>query len=199
MSTTPRVVIIGAGIVGANLADELTARGWDRVTVVDQGPLPLTGGSSSHAPGLVVRAPSATQRCDLMETVAASSAPPTSRRSAWPRTFACPGDRPVRRPSPFPGCSPPLIAASRPSLVGQDGRRDRPMRSARPNPPDAARGPGQRVRRDAALDAAIRENSSDGSPPSRAAEHAPCTSLAADAAVPRREGRTSSSPLVTGR
>jgi dimethylglycine oxidase len=53
MSTTPRVVIIGAGIVGANLADELTARGWDRVTVVDQGPLPLTGGSSSHAPGLV--------------------------------------------------------------------------------------------------------------------------------------------------
>jgi glycine cleavage system aminomethyltransferase T/glycine/D-amino acid oxidase-like deaminating enzyme len=53
MSSTPRVVIIGAGIVGANLADELTARGWDRVTVVDQGPLPLTGGSSSHAPGLV--------------------------------------------------------------------------------------------------------------------------------------------------
>lgn len=53
MSSTPRVVIIGAGIVGANLADELTARGWDRVTVVDQGPLPLTGGSTSHAPGLV--------------------------------------------------------------------------------------------------------------------------------------------------
>ncbi|MGY1673704.1 GcvT family protein [Geodermatophilus sp. SYSU D00710] len=53
MSTTPRVVVIGAGIVGANLADELTARGWDRVTVVDQGPLPLTGGSTSHAPGLV--------------------------------------------------------------------------------------------------------------------------------------------------
>src|SRR3712207_2160854 len=53
MPTTPRVVVIGAGIVGANLADELTARGWDRVTVVDQGPLPLTGGSTSHAPGLV--------------------------------------------------------------------------------------------------------------------------------------------------
>ncbi|MDI5979725.1 GcvT family protein [Amycolatopsis magusensis] len=53
MSTTPRVVIIGAGIVGANLADELTGRGWPRVTVLDQGPLPLTGGSTSHAPGLV--------------------------------------------------------------------------------------------------------------------------------------------------
>jgi dimethylglycine oxidase len=48
-----RVVIIGAGIVGANLADELTARGFDQVTVVDQGPLPLAGGSTSHAPGLV--------------------------------------------------------------------------------------------------------------------------------------------------
>ncbi len=53
MSTSPRVVIIGAGVVGTNLADELTARGVDRVTVVDQGPLPLTGGSTSHAPGLV--------------------------------------------------------------------------------------------------------------------------------------------------
>ena len=47
---SPRVVIIGAGIVGTNLADELTTRGWDRVTVLDRGPLPLTGGSSSHAP-----------------------------------------------------------------------------------------------------------------------------------------------------
>ncbi|MHA6799654.1 GcvT family protein [Bounagaea algeriensis] len=53
MSTSPRVVIIGAGIVGANLADELTERGWNQVTVLDQGPLPLTGGSTSHAPGLV--------------------------------------------------------------------------------------------------------------------------------------------------
>jgi dimethylglycine oxidase len=53
MSATPRVVIIGAGIVGANLADELTARGWNNVTVLEQGPLPLPGGSSSHAPGLV--------------------------------------------------------------------------------------------------------------------------------------------------
>ncbi|MEV6874501.1 FAD-dependent oxidoreductase [Amycolatopsis sp. NPDC051128] len=51
--TAPRVVIIGAGIVGANLADELTARGWTDVTVLDQGPLPRTGGSTSHAPGLV--------------------------------------------------------------------------------------------------------------------------------------------------
>jgi glycine cleavage system aminomethyltransferase T/glycine/D-amino acid oxidase-like deaminating enzyme len=51
--TGPRVVIIGAGIVGASLADELSARGWDQITVVDQGALPSPGGSSSHAPGLV--------------------------------------------------------------------------------------------------------------------------------------------------
>ncbi|MFB9902731.1 GcvT family protein [Allokutzneria oryzae] len=49
----PKVIVIGAGIVGCSLADELTARGWTDVTVLDQGPLFATGGSSSHAPGLV--------------------------------------------------------------------------------------------------------------------------------------------------
>ncbi|GHA90207.1 sarcosine dehydrogenase [Streptomyces tendae] len=51
----PRVVVVGAGIVGCSLADELTARGWTDVTVLDQGPLPAPGGSTSHAPGLVFR------------------------------------------------------------------------------------------------------------------------------------------------
>lgn len=51
--TGPRVVVIGAGVVGCALADELTARGWTDVTVLEQGPLFVTGGSSSHAPGLV--------------------------------------------------------------------------------------------------------------------------------------------------
>ncbi|MGX1761292.1 GcvT family protein [Streptomyces lydicus] len=59
MSRTPahrsRVVVIGAGIVGCSLADELTARGWTEVTVLEQGPLPAPGGSTSHAPGLVFR------------------------------------------------------------------------------------------------------------------------------------------------
>ncbi|MEV7202900.1 GcvT family protein [Streptomyces griseoluteus] len=53
--TSPRVVVIGAGIVGCSLADELTARGWTDVTVLEQGPLPAPGGSTSHAPGLVFR------------------------------------------------------------------------------------------------------------------------------------------------
>jgi glycine/D-amino acid oxidase-like deaminating enzyme len=54
----PRFLIIGAGVVGSALADELTVRGYTDVTVLDRGPLtadqtPMTGGSSSHAPGLV--------------------------------------------------------------------------------------------------------------------------------------------------
>ncbi|WP_120002836.1 GcvT family protein [Nesterenkonia muleiensis] len=49
----PRTVIIGLGVVGAALADELVLRGWNNVTVIDQGPLYATGGSSSHAPGFV--------------------------------------------------------------------------------------------------------------------------------------------------
>ncbi|MGJ8524733.1 Dimethylglycine oxidase [Halomonadaceae bacterium LMG 33818] len=49
----PRIVIIGLGVVGAALADELTQRGMQHVSVFEQGPLYETGGSSSHAPGFV--------------------------------------------------------------------------------------------------------------------------------------------------
>ncbi|MFI2190257.1 FAD-dependent oxidoreductase [Streptomyces sioyaensis] len=61
----PRVVIIGAGVVGAALADEISARGWTEVTVVDQGPLPATGGSTSHAPGLVFQTNSSKTMTEL--------------------------------------------------------------------------------------------------------------------------------------
>ena len=62
---SPRVVIIGAGIVGANLADELTERGWTDITVLDKGPIPLTGGSTSHAPGLVFQTNSSRTMTEL--------------------------------------------------------------------------------------------------------------------------------------
>jgi dimethylglycine oxidase len=69
-TTSARVVIIGAGIVGTNLADELLARGWNDVTVVEQGPLDLPGGSTSHAPGLVFQTnPSKTMSLFAMYTV----------------------------------------------------------------------------------------------------------------------------------
>ena len=48
-----RVVVIGAGIVGCSVAYHLTRLGWRDVVVVEQGPLFETGGSTSHAPGLV--------------------------------------------------------------------------------------------------------------------------------------------------
>jgi len=47
------VVLVGAGIVGCALADELTERGFTDVTVLDQAQGLAAGGSSSHAPGLV--------------------------------------------------------------------------------------------------------------------------------------------------
>ena len=47
------VVIVGAGIVGCSVAYHLTKLGWRDIVVVEQGPLFETGGSTSHAPGLV--------------------------------------------------------------------------------------------------------------------------------------------------
>jgi len=46
-------VVVGAGIVGCNVAYQLTELGRENVVVVDQGPMPTTGGSSSHAPGIM--------------------------------------------------------------------------------------------------------------------------------------------------
>ncbi|MFF2851175.1 FAD-dependent oxidoreductase [Streptomyces sp. NPDC058001] len=70
-----RVVVIGAGIVGCCLAEELTARGWTDVTVLDQGPLSAPGGSTSHAPGLVFQTnPSRTLTAFARHTVETFSA-----------------------------------------------------------------------------------------------------------------------------
>ncbi|MBX2925477.1 MAG: FAD-dependent oxidoreductase [Chitinophagaceae bacterium] len=49
----PKIVIIGAGIVGCSLADELTERGYTDIVVIEKGPLWAPGGSTSHAPGVV--------------------------------------------------------------------------------------------------------------------------------------------------
>lgn len=48
-------MIVGAGIAGTALADELTQLGQLDVTVIDQGPIWKTGGATSHAPGLMTR------------------------------------------------------------------------------------------------------------------------------------------------
>ncbi|GAA4546189.1 GcvT family protein [Amycolatopsis samaneae] len=53
MAARPRVVVVGAGIVGCALADELTERGWTDVTVLERGE--LSGAPVPPAPGLVFR------------------------------------------------------------------------------------------------------------------------------------------------
>src|SRR5205807_4418443 len=53
MPDAARVVVVGAGIVGCSAAYHLTRMGWRDVLVLDQGPLFSTGGSTSHAPGLM--------------------------------------------------------------------------------------------------------------------------------------------------
>src|SRR5690348_2037160 len=49
----PKIVIIGGGIVGCSLADDLTERGYRDVVVIEKGKLWKPGGSTSHAPGVV--------------------------------------------------------------------------------------------------------------------------------------------------
>ena len=144
----PKVVVIGAGIVGSSLADELTARGWTDVTVLDRGPLFATGGSTSHAPGLVfqtnpsktmtefaalhrreVRRPRAPDGWALQRRSAGWRSPP--RRSAGPICTARPaGRRPgasmgellvpgrMRRAAPAAG---PATASSADSTRPTDG------------------------------------------------------------------------------
>ncbi|MXY21164.1 MAG: FAD-dependent oxidoreductase [Dehalococcoidia bacterium] len=53
MPKQARAVVIGAGIAGCSVAYHLAKLGWRDIVVVDQGPLFETGGSTSHAPGLV--------------------------------------------------------------------------------------------------------------------------------------------------
>jgi glycine cleavage system aminomethyltransferase T/glycine/D-amino acid oxidase-like deaminating enzyme len=53
MQSSASLVIVGAGVVGTSAAYYLTRKGLRDIVVLDQGPLFDTGGSTSHAPGLV--------------------------------------------------------------------------------------------------------------------------------------------------
>lgn len=54
MSKKYRVVVVGAGMVGASAAYHLAKFGWRDILVVDKGNIPVNDGSTSHAPGGVV-------------------------------------------------------------------------------------------------------------------------------------------------
>jgi glycine cleavage system aminomethyltransferase T/glycine/D-amino acid oxidase-like deaminating enzyme len=62
-----QTVIVGAGIVGASAADHLSALGVTDVLLLDQGPLFETGGSTSHAPGLVFQTNGSRTMCRIAQ------------------------------------------------------------------------------------------------------------------------------------
>jgi glycine cleavage system aminomethyltransferase T/glycine/D-amino acid oxidase-like deaminating enzyme len=62
-----QTVIVGAGIVGTSAAYHLSELGVTDVLVIDQGPLFETGGSSSHAPGLVFQTNGSRTMCRLAQ------------------------------------------------------------------------------------------------------------------------------------
>ena len=70
MRSSASITIIGAGIVGCSAAYFLSKMGATDIVVVDAGPLFATGGSTSHAPGLVFQTnPSNTMTNLSQETV----------------------------------------------------------------------------------------------------------------------------------
>src|SRR5437773_8621080 len=67
MRDRAHTVIVGAGIVGASAAYHLAELGETDVLVIDQGPLFETGGSTSHAPGLVFQTNSSRTMCRIAQ------------------------------------------------------------------------------------------------------------------------------------
>ena len=67
MKDRAQLVVIGAGIVGASAAYHLAELGDHDVLVLDQGPLFETGGSTSHAPGLVFQTNGSRTMCRIAQ------------------------------------------------------------------------------------------------------------------------------------
>jgi glycine cleavage system aminomethyltransferase T/glycine/D-amino acid oxidase-like deaminating enzyme len=67
MRDRAQLVVVGAGIVGASAAYHLAELGLTDVLVLDQGPLFETGGSTSHAPGLVFQTNGSRTMCRLAQ------------------------------------------------------------------------------------------------------------------------------------
>ncbi len=77
-------VVVGCGIVGASAAYHLAELGQPDVLVLDQGPLFETGGSSSHAPGLVFQTNRSRTTCRVaQDTVALYQALELDGQPCW--------------------------------------------------------------------------------------------------------------------
>ena len=81
MQARAETVIVGAGIVGATAAYHLAELGVTDVLVLDQGPLFETGGSTSHAPGLVFQTNGSRTMCRLAQDTVALYAARSRRRA----------------------------------------------------------------------------------------------------------------------
>jgi len=62
-----RILVVGAGILGCSTAYHLAVAGWEDIVVLGQGPLFETGGSTSHAPGLVFQSNGSRALCLLAQ------------------------------------------------------------------------------------------------------------------------------------
>src|SRR4029453_1687785 len=71
MRDRAQTVIVGSGIVGASAAYHLAELGQPDVLVLDQGPLFATGGSTSHAPGLVFQTNRSRTTCRIAQDTVA--------------------------------------------------------------------------------------------------------------------------------
>jgi dimethylglycine oxidase len=79
-----QTVVVGAGIVGASAAYHLAELGVTDVLVLDQGPLFETGGSSSHAPGLVFQTNGSRTMCRIaQDTIALYATLEVDGEPAW--------------------------------------------------------------------------------------------------------------------
>ncbi|MBM4409178.1 MAG: FAD-dependent oxidoreductase, partial [Chloroflexi bacterium] len=87
MQDRARIVIVGAGIVGCSTAYHLAELGVTDVVVLDQGPMFETGGSTSHAPGIVFQVnPSRTVSKLAQDTVAIFAGLHDERGPVWQST-----------------------------------------------------------------------------------------------------------------
>ena len=67
MKQKSKIIIVGAGITGASTAYHLAKLGWKDITVLDQGPLFETGGSTTHAPGGVFQTNASSMMCKFAQ------------------------------------------------------------------------------------------------------------------------------------
>jgi glycine cleavage system aminomethyltransferase T/glycine/D-amino acid oxidase-like deaminating enzyme len=84
MRDRAQTVVVGAGIVGTSAAYHLAELGVTDVLVIDQGPLFETGGSTSHAPGLVFQTNGSRTMCRIaQDTVALYATLEGSGEPGW--------------------------------------------------------------------------------------------------------------------